>query len=143
METINDTIFGEMAYKHGWYKMQRIKFWGVETELKLVASAYTGQEINDVQRQNYILFMNNLAEISEKTYDAVKKYLEKYHDDVTENLTESYISLDVSKLVKPITVLFKNDGIYGMLCDCLWDEEHGLAIQIKPIIDVGPQDMIL
>lgn len=143
METVKDIVFGEMKYDHSWYKRENISLWGIETELKIVAFAYSEQGINDQQRSNYKYFKDNLDDISLKSYEAVKQYIEKYRNEINMSLPESSKSYDIKKLVVPRIILFKKDGVCGILCDCIWDEENGLAIQFKPAIDVGPQDIIL
>jgi len=39
-------------------------------------------------------------------------------------------------------MIFFADGKYGILFDCEWDNEHGLAISL-PDYTIGPQDMLL
>ena len=57
-----------------------------------------------------------------------------------EELTHSYLI----KRVAPKTVFFRQDGIYAVLCDSLWEPQHGLAIIISDDgLSIDTQDEVL
>jgi len=142
METINDIVFGEMSYNHGWVNRKKLKFWGEIIDFKIKVVTYEENIILESQREDYQYFESNLEEISNETYDAVKQYIEDYWDEDIKPYLPDGVNKDVKELVKPKTILFDEENVFGILCDCLWDE-HGIAIQILPEIEVGPQDMFL
>ena len=72
METVKDLVFGEMKYDHSWYKRENINLWGIETELKIIAFAYSEQEINDQQRSDYKYFKENCTNWYEDIYPKIK-----------------------------------------------------------------------
>ncbi len=142
MDSITDIVFGEMTYNHGWVNRKKIEFWGEVIEFKIKVITYEENIVMESQREDFQYFVTNLEDISDKTYLAVKKYIEDYWDDDIYPYLPDGAKQDVKELVKPKTILFDEENVFGILCDCLWDE-HGIAIQILPEIEVGPQDMLL
>ncbi|HOV28445.1 MAG TPA: hypothetical protein PK566_19090 [Pseudobacteroides sp.] len=142
METINDIVFGEMSYNHGWVNRKKFKFWGKIIEFKIKVVTYEENMILDSQRKDYQYFEANLEDISNGTYDAVKQYIEDYWDEYIKPDLPHRVNKDVNELVKPKTIIFDEGNVFGILCDCLWDE-HGIAIQVLPEIEIGPQDVLL
>ena len=59
MKKIKDDIFGKMEYDCSWVKKEQISLFGKSYEVRIVAKAYTGQEISDVQRASYVCYKNN------------------------------------------------------------------------------------
>jgi len=135
MSKVIDSSFGEMEYKHGWTKKKKMMFWGVVRDIKIKATAYTGEEILQVQRDSYRRFDENIAAISGRSLELVADYLKRNYGK------GDYES--VKEFVIPRSVLFKRDGSYGILCDFSLDEEHGLVICIHPKEEVGMQDIFI
>ena len=51
---------------------------------------------------------------------------------------------DLTAALTPRTVLFNRDKSWGILFDCNWDIENGLAVfVVADRIKVGPQDVFL
>ena len=141
MDSINDIVFGEMLYSHGWVKRKEIKFWGEVIDFKIKVVTYEENIVLESQREDYNYFMSNIEKISDDTLLKVKKYIEDNRDEIYPYLPEG-VKSEVKDLVKPKAILFDEENVFGILCDCLWDE-HGIGIQILPDIEVGPQDMLL
>lgn len=143
---IVDKVFGEMEYKHRWYKVEMINIWHREYEVKIVASAYSGEQIEDIQREQYINFKENIENISETSKNLVVEYINNNLDEI-KNYCEDASSIAeegmLEKIVIPKTVMFDQSGEVVILCDCAWDEEHGIGIAVLPNYEVGPQDMFL
>jgi len=135
MSKVIDSAFGEMEYKHGWVKKQKMMFWGTVRDIKIKATAYTDQEILQAQRDSYKSFIGNFTAISARSLELTADYLKKYYEK------GDYES--VKELVTPCGVLFKRDGSYGILCDFALDEEHGLVVCVAPKEEVGMQDIFL
>jgi hypothetical protein len=141
MVNINDPIFGEMEVKHGWQKKEIVRFWGKSVNIKIKAAQYSNTEITDVQRKNYRQTIDNTAVVSEKAKKAIENYIRHNAETIKLSLPNAVLS-DVEKLVSPRSMIFFADGKYGILFDCLWDSEHGLAVTL-PDYQVGPQDILL
>ena len=141
---INDSAFGDMQYKHNWYKTEEINFWHQDVQVRIIASASSGQGITEIQRENYLFFKSNTKDISSKSFNELKAYLLRVATDLQnsgmEQVSDDVLTKDIVLLK---SVIFQKDGSFGLLCDFQWDIENGLAIQIKPEYKVGPQDILL
>lgn len=147
MEVVcNDPIFGEMKYKHRWYKNEIIRFFNKEWQVTVVAKAYSGKSITEQQQNSYTLFKKNenkiVAEITEK--------ITNYVNENCEELSSSWMGArmvtspsDLADITFPKTLLFMQSGELIVLFDCVWDIEHGLAVQVFPEYKIGSQDCFL
>ena len=147
MEVVcNGPIFGEMKYKHRWYKNEIIRFFNKEWQVTVVAKAYSGKSITEQQQNSYTLFKKNenkiVAEITEK--------ITNYVNENCEELSSSWMGArmvtspsDLADITFPKTLLFMQSGELIVLFDCVWDIEHGLAVQVFPEYKIGSQDCFL
>lgn len=142
----NDSVFGEMCYKHRWYKKQYMNIFGKEWEITIAAKAYSGKAITENQRKNYLLFMENEKEYVKTISEELKAYVnDNFHElavywtgaKMIENIE------DLSQIVIPKTLLFKPDGSVIMLLDCEWDVENGIGVKLMPELVTGVQDLFL
>lgn len=141
METIRDEVFGEMLYKHGWVSTKYIEFWNETINFKIKVVDYDEKAILESQRQDFLYFMNNTEDISKKTYEAVKNYISD-NSDVIYPYIPNNKSENIKDIVIPKTLLFDEEHVFGILCDCLWDDD-GIGIQVLPCIEVDSQDILL
>jgi hypothetical protein len=128
MDKIQDKTFGEVEIKHGWQKRQIIQFWNRPVDFKIKIAQYSNSEITDIQRENYQFVLDNIGLISSRSKESLEEYVKK-------------IGQEVSRIT-PKTLIFFADGKFGILLDCGWDIEHGLAVSL-PDYAVGPQDILL
>ena len=56
LKTINDSVFGEISYKHSWFKEDEVVFFGKLQKVKIKIKAFKGEEILQSQRDNYKIF---------------------------------------------------------------------------------------
>jgi hypothetical protein len=147
METMcKDPLFGVMQYKHRWVKKQVISAFGKEWEVTIAAKAYLGKPITKEQQLAYARFSEReVEEISN-----VEQMIIAYVNDNIKELSIGWIgarkvnSIDeLSQMVVPRTLLFKQDGTTIFLLDCVWDVESGLAVKIYPDKRIGSQDLFL
>ena len=68
----NDTVFGEMTYKHRWYKEQEISIFGKIWNTTVVAKAYSGKTITNKQQDSYTKFIENEGKYTETIPDCWK-----------------------------------------------------------------------
>ena len=133
---IKDSIFGEMEYKFGWFKREILNLWGNEYEIIIKVIAYNESEINEEQRNSYLILKSNINEISKNSLELLKEYiLKNYENEISEN--------QIFKLVIPKTILFKQNGDFGILCDTSLDEENGFVIVLSPKYEIGIQDIFI
>ena len=135
MNKITDKIFGEMEYKYSWTKKEDIVLFEKKYRVNVIAQAYTGDEISDIQRKNY------------KNY---KKFLSQYEKDIKEKLINYCKEICENKniilyeCVKPISLIFERDNSWGILFDTDCDVENGIGLYIvNDKIEVGSQDILL
>lgn len=142
----NDIAFGEMCYKHRWYKKQYINIFGKEWEITIAAKAYSGKAITEDQRRSYLLFMENEKEYVKAIGEELKTYVNDNFHELAEFWTEAKTvgsTEDLSQMVAPKTLLFKQDGSVIMLLDCVWDVENGIGVKLIPELVIGVQDLFL
>lgn len=144
--TCVDSVFGEMTYKHRWFKKERVGLFGQTWDLTIAAKAYSGKPITDAQRSSYTDFHTNEKEYATQTAKLIMQYI----NDNCEKFSPTWFGarkvsseVELSEIVVPRTMLFKPDGTTLILLDCPWDEEHGLAVQLSPEYAVGSQDLFL
>lgn len=138
---IQDQVFGQMEIRHGWQKKETLQFWNNEVSFKVKAAQYGNKEITDIQRKNYQYVVDNIELIAQKAKAAIAEYMVVNKDSIMPCLSHSDNYLP-EYLVVPKTLIFFSDGQFGILFDCEWDSEHGLAVNLKDYT-VGPQDIFL
>ena len=144
--TCIDAVFGEMTYKHRWYKEQSIKIFAKEWTITVVAKAYSGKPITKAEQKSYMEFM----ESKEKTISLVEEQLKQYINANLIELSEYWMGArrvervdDLASILTPRTLLFAQDGTTILLFDCAWDVENGVAVRISPEMTVGSPDCFL
>jgi len=131
---IKDNYFGEMVYKHSWTKTDTICLFDKAYKVKVVAQAYKGDTILDIQRENYVNFRNYLEENKVAIEKKLKEYCKtNYNTDKT-----------LDECLTPKTVIFERDGSWGILFDTEYDIENGVALfVINGQLEVGTEDSFL
>lgn len=118
---INDKVFGRMGYAYAWEKEDSLYIFDKSYPVKVVAQAYKGDGIQQVQRDNYSGYRNFL-DIHE---DEIKIKLQKYCKDVLKS------NKQLEDILTPTTLTFEKDGSWGVLFDSSLDVENGVAFFIK------------
>lgn len=142
----NDIVFGEMCYKHRWYKKQYINIFGKEWEIMIAAKAYSGETITENQRKSYLLFMENEREYINVIGEELKSYVnDNFHELAAYWMGAKGVECveDLSQMVTPKTLLFEQDGSVIMFLDCVWDVENGVGVEVMPKVVTGVQDLFL
>lgn len=139
---MNDIIFGEMTYKGGWVKSERIKLWEKEIDVKIIVSAYENEKPNTAQQNAYKKLMTQSNEISKITLEKLKKYMQENSNDICAYANVDKIPDDVFELIAVTEILFMESGSFGIMCKAKWDS-HGIAVLCKENdVEVGPQDIV-
>lgn len=118
-----------LVFDYGWRKPISIQFNQNKRVIELAFDAYKGEEVNHQQQVAYEHFLNNKTLFEQKI----------------EKLLNEYIALNKFEKVEasPTVLMFKRDGSFGLLCDCSWDIENGIAIILSPTEEVTLQDNFL
>lgn len=140
-----DKVFGEMKYNRRWFKDEYLSIFNKEYSIKIVAKAYSGKAITEQQRDSYSVFKANQDNYLKKIADLMLAYV----NDNAESLSSIWSGAikittpnELSTIVKPTSLLIKQDGTTILLFDCQWDE-HGVGVQVLPDFEIGSQDMFL
>lgn len=143
--TYIDPVFGEVQYKHRWYKKSSLSLFDREWNITIAAKAYSGKPITNQQRESYQQFHDRFSEMAA----IISNQLIKYINDHCEEFAAFWIGArrisathELAQIVIPKTLLIHQDGTLLLLLDCPWDE-HGIAIQLLPDACIGPQDIFL
>ncbi len=133
-QTINDEAFGKMKYKHSWKKKESLLFLDKAYPVNIIAQAYSGDDIEKVQRERYLDYKNYLEEHKEEILSKLKEFCQ----------SEYSASEPLDQCLTPTSVVFERDGSWGILFDTPYDEEHGVAMfVVNGAIKVGTQDLFL
>lgn len=151
MDKIKDPIFGEMVYDYSWEKEEEFLAFGRDVNLRVVAKAYSGQDIRDVQREAYITYKSNLSKYIMNVPGVLLDYYLRNYEfisscvSIPDKISKDNINKElISKLIRIKTLYIDRKGQFGWLCDCAWDSEHGLCILLSgDSICIKEQDYLL
>lgn len=151
MNKVEDKVFGMMEYVYSWESTEEISVFGKDYDIRVVAEAYSGQEILDVQRDAYKKYKENFPKYVMQIPEILLDYYKSNYDtiservEIPEKISVRNINKElIVKLIKIRTIYFDRKGAFGWLCDCAWDNEHGISIILsdeKPF--VAEQDYLL
>lgn len=136
--TLDDPTFGEMAYKHSWYRKQRTHWWkNAGLDVQITAHAYSGEGISDKQRAAF-------SEYQKTIQDVVKTSIPNIVEYIKNNYNETYTEEEIFDALTPRNVLFMENGDWGVLFDADVDAENGIALyKEEGTFKIGPQDDFL
>ena len=116
MNIIKDSVFGEMTYRHTWKKTEVILG---NILLNVIVKDSDRKGISDAQRKSYLEFKKSPETYIGKADEVLSKYISK-----------TYPSVDTIK-VKPISVLFRQNGVWGFLYPSHSGEDDGLSVRFE------------
>ena len=140
---VTDAIFGEMTYKHRWFKDYTLQLFEKEWCVTLVAKAYSGKPITDEQRTSFTTFQENEKEYANIAGNLVMEYINANCEELAATWLGARMVSNIeglNQIVVPKTLLIKQDGTTVLLLNCPWDE-HGLAVQFIPEIRIGREEI--
>lgn len=156
---MNDNIIGRLVYEYGWCRDYTLTIFGVATSTRLTVPCDEGADIEAAQREAFAQFdarKDDLALIAEEAIfhhyqDGCIEYRERFGDLLADELAPVVSEkAEMQKLVTLTGVVIQqsfgaNDRVVGLLFDCSWEPDLGLAVKfVNEVIDeVGPQDIVL
>lgn len=147
MEVVcNDPIFGKMSYKHRWFKQDKFYLFGADWTVSVVARAYSGRPITDRQRESYKRFIEQMDLIADDVSELIMEHVNSNCEEFAAAWPGARMvncAEDLQSIVRPTSLVFNQDGSVLILFDCVWDEEHGLGVQVFPDYKIGSQDVFL
>lgn len=159
MDKLNHELFGEISYDLYWSGQQKIKIFGKERVIILSIDGNEEGEFQEAQKEAYINLVDNMENIMTEAEEAIFDYYQEvymeYRDMVGEDEADKIAPIienkeELGNLVEPTQLIVRrvrNNGIrrLGLLFDCTWNIEHGLAVKIEDeeVVEVGFQDIVL
>lgn len=137
-----DPVFGDMIYNHRWQKTETIKMFEREWNIAVVAKAYSNKPISVEQQNSYESYKNNEDKTMQRLSAKIAEYVKLFSSELESEGIKVLSLKDLSKVVKPKTLLFRQDGTAIMLLDFVLDEEHGIGIDLDSL-EIGNQDLFL
>lgn len=131
MQTINDKVFGQMQYFYSWEKEELLKIGNEEKKIKVVVEAYPGDGILDIQCNKYLEYQQKKEVFVNQIPKVLLEYCQDNDDDAFPISIKDLDERKIMDAIKIDCVYFARDGHYGFLCNCAWDEEHGLCILLS------------
>lgn len=131
MERIEDSVFGVMDYKHAWKKEEMLSLWGERYPIQIIAQAYSGEKILDIQREQYKKYQEILQQSENQLKEKIQEYVCEFYQE----------KIDVKTETKPTGIVFCRNGQWGVLFEMKYDVENGMAaIFDANEIRIGTQD---
>ncbi|MFF2484318.1 DUF6985 domain-containing protein [Paenibacillus sp. NPDC058071] len=159
MASFNHELFGEISYDLYWSGQQKIKIFGKEKVIILSIDGNEAGEFHDAQKEAHINFVENMDDIISKAEESIFDYYQEvymdYRDMVGEDEANKIAPVIESKeglgqLIEPTQLIIRRvrkDGVrrIGLIFNCTWEIEHGLAVKIEDeeIVETGFQDIVL
>ncbi|OZQ57728.1 DUF6985 domain-containing protein [Paenibacillus taichungensis] len=159
MANLNHELFGEISYDLYWSGQQKMKIFGKEKVIILSIDGNEEGEFHDVQKEAYTNLVENIDDIITKVEEAIFDYYQEVYKDYREMVGEDESDNiapiienkeELGHLVEPTQLIIRRvrkNGVrrIGLLFNCTWEIEHGLAVKIEDekIVEVGFQDIVL
>lgn len=129
MKIIEDRVFGELRFSYGWKKEERLNLWGNEYPIRCVVYIDENEIISEKARKSYEFY----KKIENKIENIIQKNISKIGKDL------KYIQ----EHMRPRTLVIYNDGESGIVFECDWDLDNGIALLLTPDIKLGTNDDLL
>lgn len=142
MDKMKDNVIGELTSGvSSWSKPFKIHLFGKTFKTKLKFEAYAAHPIDDVQRRNYVNFTSNIFRYQAE----IEKQLLKYGK---QNNSSEVTDKDARKATTSVgSIVFYHGSAVPSVAGhvvveigSVWEDEHGIGVQIMPSIKVGVLD---
>jgi hypothetical protein len=159
MANLNHELFGEISYDLYWSGQQKIKMFGKDKVIILSVDGNEEGEFHDAQKEAYTNLIGNMDDIMTKVEEAIFDYYQEVYMDYREMVGEEEADKiapiienkeELDHLIEPTQLIIRRvrkNGVrrIGLLFNCTWEIEHGLAVKIEDeeIVEVGFQDIVL
>jgi len=157
---IVDPVFGPLDHVVSdlWKRKLQLNFLGRKSTVSLTIDISPKRGIEPNQISAFQVFTGHQKEILHEAETAIFDYYASVCEDYraqrgVTNPRDKMIPIPknrptVFKLITPVGVTFPYVcavPTFGILCDCTWEEEHGLAVKYegRKLVEVGFQDIVL
>lgn len=122
---------------------EKMTIWGRAFELEIKYDCYTGEEIEDIQKEAVSSFLKSQKAV-DGSLENVRDYCLKHHraeigSDVIENIFR-YVAPKYLYVVRN-----PEKRIVAIMCNYKFDPEHGIAVvfENEKFSKIGQQDIVL
>lgn len=159
MKQIKHEIFGELSYEYGWKREIKVNLFGDEIILTLIVDGDDDADFEGAQVSAYQQFFSVKDSLLKEAENSILQYYLEVYKDYRQRLGDKFADKmapisstkdEISKIVKPKQLMFPmvfNDDVrqVGLLLECTWEPEHGLAVKFEneKVVEVGFQDIVL
>ena len=151
---MKDKVFGELMYEYGWIGETTINWYGEEVTVNTIISGEEDEEIDALQYDSYVKFMDAWSTIERNLLERILQYYnnlrrELGHDN-NSNENDPFISSieEIKEKIGLDLISVPYSGIYpgrsiALAFHCDWDVENGLGILFldEEISEIGFQDI--
>jgi hypothetical protein len=158
MTTIQDDALGELRYDGYWIRPYRLELFGKLSDVTLMVIGDEDSPIEDAQREAYLAFEKNKADLLSIAERAVFSHYQKncaeYRRRVGPALADKVAPLiqdpvALGSIVRPKEVVVREsfgepDRVVGISFDCTWDPDLGIAVKFvnEQLNDFGTQHIL-
>lgn len=158
MKEINHEVFGKIKYDHSWEGEKEVSFLGDRKKIAFVIKGSENAEFENAQIVAFEHFFNSFENLillaQSKIFDYYNEVCEEYRKMLGESANELAPLImnvkELNNLIELKELIFirsrgKDIRKVGILYECTWEEEHGLAVKFEneKVVDVGYQDIVL
>lgn len=158
MKEINHKVFGKIKFDYSWEGEQEVYFFGKKRLITLIINGEEDANFEQSQIDSFISFFNNKDKYLLEAENEIFKYYQKVCPDYRDRLEDSADEFapillrreEIAKLIELTQIIFpysfgKNIRKVGLLLNCTWEQEHGLAVKFEndETVEVGYQDIVL
>lgn len=158
MKNIDHEIFGQIKFDYLWEGERKVDFFGGNRLIKLLITGEENADFEQSQIDSFINFFNDRDKLLLEAEEAIFNYYQDIcwdYRDRLDDAADEFVPIiankdEVAKLVEIEQIIFpysfgKDTRKVGLLLNCTWEREHGLAVKFEneKIVEVGYQDIVL
>lgn len=146
MVVIKDPVFGSMTKNHGFTKNESMVVFGRKRNVKIKASAFSNQVINDKQRDAYKYLQSNQKDIFKDASKMIIDYIEENRNEISMYYKKLKPYNNVNSFGDDIlikTIIFSQSGELIMTFNVIWDFDASLAVKILPSKAIGDESLFI
>jgi hypothetical protein len=155
---INHEVLGKIKFDYSWEGEKKVSFFGKNRLITLIINGEEDGDFEQSQIDAFVKFFNDKEKLLLEAEDEIYKYYQDvcldYRDRLEDSADEFAPSIsnkkEIANLVELNQIIFpyafgKNVRKVGLLLNCTWEPEHGLAVKFEneKIVEVGYQDIVL
>ena len=134
---IKDKTLGSLYYDNAWKKHIKIDVDEERYSVTVIMESYSEEPVTDIQREAFKdykrhqdMFTCMLSSVLLEFYKSNYKKITK-NTKVARGYSYKHINKEnIMKLVKPQSLLIRQDGKYGLVCSCEWGTPANVYVTV-------------